>query len=451
MKFINENKISGLPVIQNQQEFVIGIFTIGQIFKFTRFTRRLIVEYDEDNMPIYNPHIQRTVENSRVEKIADFLINDPDAIFPTNVVFCIPSQAIEKQTTNSPFVEIYLAEKVFTELKKEAEKSDTFITIIDGQHRIRGIEVAIGRLNAHITALQKTVQGSTGSNDLEKKLEYFYQRLEDLLNIQLVVSFFIDKTIEYQAMIFSTINRTQKKVSESLVYSLFGLTTNDSPQKTALQIVLTLNANSKSPFFNRIKLYGGEYEKNQSPPLSQAGMVKSIVNLISENIREAENDRFKDRKELSKRSPGSNRNLPFRKYYALNEDTKISDIFYYFFRAVRETFIDSEGGHYWDFNPETMTPTNILHTTVGYQALLELLIDILDKLPEAERFSVDSYKSYLTKAKNLSFGDTQRYAFTSRSKSIFYLDLSIAIWPPTDPIHDKRVIKLKELLERRNP
>ncbi|WP_186750566.1 ParB N-terminal domain-containing protein [Spirosoma utsteinense] len=112
------------------------------------------------------------------------------------------------------------------------------------------------------------------------------------------MSFFIDKTLEYQAMIFSTINRTQKRVSESLVYSLFGLTTKDSPQKTALQIVLALNAHEKSPFFNRIKLYGGDYDSNQSPPLSQATMVKSIIDLISESLREAELDRYRSRDEL---------------------------------------------------------------------------------------------------------------------------------------------------------
>ncbi|MEE6130532.1 DGQHR domain-containing protein, partial [Chryseobacterium arthrosphaerae] len=164
------------------------------------------------------------------------------------------------------------------------------------------------------------------NKSLSEKLEYFQTRLNDLLNIQLVVTFFIDKTLEYQAMIFSTINRTQKRVSQSLVYSLFGLDTDDTPQKTALEIVLRLNGHPKSPFYKRIKLYGASYNKNDTPPLSQATMVKSIVSLISENLRESENDRYKKRKELLKRSTNSIKFLPFRNYYATDRDSMISDI-----------------------------------------------------------------------------------------------------------------------------
>lgn len=101
-------------------------------------------------------------------------------------------------------------------------------------------------------------------------------------------------------MIFSTINRTQKRVSQNLVYSLFGLDENDTPQKVALEIVLALNGHEKSPFYKRIMLYGGTYSKNEIPPLSQSTMVKSIVELICENSRDAEIDRFRKRKELLK-------------------------------------------------------------------------------------------------------------------------------------------------------
>ena len=83
-------------------------------------------------------------------------------------------------------------------------------------------------------------------------------------------------------MVFSTINRTQKKVSADLVSSLFGLNTGDTPQKTALQIVLSLNGHESSPFYKRIKLYGGSYSKQISPPLSQSAMVNSITKLICE-------------------------------------------------------------------------------------------------------------------------------------------------------------------------
>lgn len=438
-----------MPVFQNQQDFIIGVFSIGILLKFTKYTKRLIRGYDEDNMPIYNKEIQRVVENSRVQKIADFLIDDPNATFPTNIVLHIPSFIIESQTEINGFIELELSEKVFEGVVKSKvidEEGDVYISIIDGQHRMKGIEVALERIDSEINILAQTLKGVSENKALESKLSRYTQRKRDLLNIQLVVSFFVDKSLEYQAMIFSTINRTQKRVSDSLVSSLFGLTSEDSPQKTALQIVLALNAHEKSPFFNRINLYGQDYQRNQSPPLSQATMVKSILNLICENLRESERDRFRERKALFQRSSGSTRGLPFRKYYAGNEDSKISDLFFYYFNSVKEVFVDSNGVSYWDFNPETMKPTNILQTTVGYIALLNILVDILPEIHEENRFAINLYSTYLSKCKNLDFKDVKRYPFTSRSQSVLYLDMSLQIWPTTD-VNDPRKIKLRELLE----
>ncbi|HEV7347897.1 DGQHR domain-containing protein [Telluribacter sp.] len=449
MNNLNDNLISGIPVVQNQQEFIIGVFSIKKILKFTKYTKRLIISYDDENNPIYNDHIQREIEKSRVEKIADFLIEDPEATFPTNIVLSIPLRVIKSQNLNGGFIEILLDEDVFIGVEKENKQVDTgdiHITIIDGQHRIRGIEVAIDRLKINIKEIIKTL-GRGSSISLQEKLYYYQQRLEDLLNIQLVVSFFIDKTLEYQAMIFSTINRTQKRVSESLVSSLFGLSTKDSPHKTALQITLALNSHKNSPFFNRIKLYGGSYERNQSPPLSQAGMVKSIVNLISESLREAELDRNRSRKDLNKRSDSSSKYLPMRHYYATNQDTKISDIFYYYFSSVKETFKRKDGTSYWDFNPETMKPTNILQTTVGYQALLRILNDILIIVTsDEERTNKNIYTLYLDRSKSIDFGDNNIYPFSNKAANLLYYDMNLKIWPPTSK-DDVRLQKRKEIIE----
>lgn len=445
-----DRDIKCLPVYQNQQDFLIGVFKIGTILKFTKYTKRLIVDYDEDNLPIYNPEIQREIEGSRVQKIADFLIEDPNATFPTNLVLHLPSVVIEDQKLNNGFVEITFDEKVYLGVEKSKrndEAGDVYITIIDGQHRLRGIEIALNRLDEEIRILTQTMRTTSNKTDLELKYNKFINRRESLLNIQLVVSFFIDKSLEYQAMIFSTINRTQKRVSESLVSSLFGLTNADSPQKTALQVVLILNAHEKSPFFNRINLYGQDYNKNQSPPLSQSGMVKSIINLISENLREAERDRYKERKELFKRTTSSKKSLPFREYYAKDNDNKISDILFYYYNAVRKTFLNEVGQSLWDFNPETMKPSNILQTTAGYSALLNLLVDLLNEIPEEKRYSSDHYAYYLKRANSLDVRNNERYPFTSKSKSVFYLDLNLAIWPPTT-VDDSRVLRLNELLQK---
>ena len=114
-----ENTIEGFPIIQNQQDFIIGKFSISQIFKFTRYTSRILNSFDENGKPIYNNEIQREIENPRANKIADFLIEDPEATFPTNIVLHIPKEAIEEQKEHLKFVEIKIKQEVFDELNKE--------------------------------------------------------------------------------------------------------------------------------------------------------------------------------------------------------------------------------------------------------------------------------------------------------------------------------------------
>lgn len=444
------NKIIGFPIIQNQQDFVIGKFSIEQIFKFTRYTTRILNSFDENGKPLYNEEIQREIESPRAHKIADFLIEDPEATFPTNIVLHIPTEAIEEQIEHTGlitnFIEIKIKQKVFDELNKK--DGDVYITIIDGQHRIKGIEIALSRIKEEIETMFKTQRKSPNA-DLEKKLEARLQRLKDLNNIELVVSFFIDKTIEYQAMIFSTINRTQKRVSQSLVYDLFGLDTTDTPQKTAIQVIIALNGHPASPFYNRIKFYGGTYSSENSPPLTQAAMAKSIVDLISENLRESERDRNRSRKELLKRSPSSQKVLPFRNYYANNQDSVISDILFYYFSAIRLTFIDSTTNiSYWDLRQSNPKPYNILQTTVGYDTLLKIMVEIISSNQIRVFTNPSVFMPYLEKCKDLPIGNTVRYSFNNRGKRILYLDMSLAIFPPlqNNP-KDNRLQELQQLVE----
>lgn len=438
---LSPNAISARKVTQNNQEFYLGVFTIRQILSFTKYTERLIVNYDEKNEPVYNPEIQRKVENSRVEKIANFLRDDPDAIFPTNLVIAIPNAVIELFEEKDGYAEITLNNRVFSELKKT--DGDVFLTIIDGQHRIRGIEKAFQILESEIQNLTSLYQTS-GSEKYSKELETKSRVLKNLKNIELPVTFFIDPTLEFQAMIFSTINRTQKSVPQSLVYSLFGLTTEDSPQKTALQTVLTLNSFENSPLYNRVKLYGGKYERNQSPPLTQAGMVRSIIDLICSSVKESERDRFRPREDLKK---GCINSLPFRKYYANNRDAMILDIMFSFFSAVRDVFI-TDGIRLWGLPIQSSKPENILQTTVGYQALIDIMIDILKEVKEdSMRDKIETYEGYLNKTKGkVNILDNERYPFTSKSRKRFYLDLSLAIWPATISM-DQRIIDLQESLK----
>ena len=253
----------------------------------------------------------------------------------------------------------------------------------------------------------------------EKNDEKSKQRLFDLLNIELVVSFFIDKSLEYQAMIFSTINRTQKRVSQDLVYSLFGLSSNDTPYKTALEVVLALNGHQKSPFYHRIKLYGGDYDRGMSPPLSQATMIKSIVAFISESLRESENDKYRSRKELRKQT--SQKFLPFRNYYANDEDYLISDCLFYYFSTIRDVL-----GEFWNYDGYTK-PQNILQSTVGFEALMRILCDILKKY-NISSFSVQVFAPYIEKLKRIDFANIEVFPIATKGKKVLYDEMYKAIF-----------------------
>lgn len=402
--------IKGFPVRQNGQDFIIGKASIREVLQYTKYTERVIIGYDEDEKPIYNDHVQRTVEPSRVNKIADFLINDPEATFPTNIVLGLPINIIQEQKANNGIIEITLSDVVLEQIqhaKRGETDADIYVTIIDGQHRIRGIEIAIERLQNEID--------KTGDEKCKSKLE-------NLLNIELAVSYFVDKSLEYQAMIFSTINRTQKRVSQDLVYSLFGLSSNDTPYKTALEVVLALNGHPKSPFYHRIKLYGGEYDKKMSPPLSQATMIKNIVSFISESLRESENDKYRKRNELYKRT--NTKFLPFREYYASDRDSMISDCMFYYFSAIREVL-----ENYWKYDGISK-PQNILQSTVGFEVLMRLLADILQSWGQLPLyFSSQMFMPHIVKLKNIQFGDVETYPIATKGKTILYNAMHKAVFP----------------------
>lgn len=415
--------IRGFLVSQNGQDFIIGKAKIREVLQYTKYTERLIIGYDDGGIPIYNNHVQRKVDKNRVEKIADFLINDDTATFPTNIVLGVPQCMIDSQKISNDGV-VFLAfdDKVVEEVEKAKSgnsEADIYVTIIDGQHRIRGIEVAIERLNGYI------------EKNYKEKVDYWKEKLTNLLNIELVISCFIDKTLEYQAMIFSTINRTQKRVSQDLVYSLFGLSTDDSPYKTALEVVLALNAHQKSPFYKRIKLYGGNYDKTDVPPLSQASMVKSIVALISTTWRESENDKYVERKELRKCQ--SSKFLPFRQFYANNDDSKIADCMFYFFDSIMKFFGDK-----WKYDGLSK-PTNILQSTAGYDALMKIMVDILKK-DKISSFVKGCFDYYIEKIKDINITDVSLFPMSTSGKKIFYNTMFISIFPDDPSVE----VKMKE-------
>ena len=394
-------------VMQGNQSFLLTVMSVSVLLRYTRYTERIIVDFDEGK-PVYNNQIQRKPDTTKVNDIAKYLINDTEALFPTNMVLAIPESVIDSYSEVDGEVILGLNELV-PEGIASGESGDVYISVIDGQHRLKGIETAIAVLKGEISDTKLYLTESQSRNKQIK--------LEQLLKFQIPITFFINPILEYQANIFSIINRTQTKVSEGLVYNLFGLSKSDSPQKTAFEISLALNAAPGSPFRGKVRLVGKEYERGTTPVLSQAAMAKSIVLCISPTIRRAEVERFLPRADFLK---GISLELCFRRYYAKGEDASIAKIMYAYFKAVSEIFLDEDNNSLWS----SSLKDNILNTTVGYETMLNLLKEILMDVGNGDLFEVNAYKKILTPLiGRINFKDLNKYGKTSVTKRELLSDM----------------------------
>jgi DGQHR domain-containing protein len=380
-------------VTQNNVDFLVGSIKAKELIKLVTVTNRAIIGFDDDGMPLYNKQVQRKPSPSRVKAIKDYLLNDKFATFPNNILISVPSVVLKD--------EIYFNEKCnnYT-ISIDEEKIDLtdldnplYLQIFDGQHRFRGI--------------QEVIKECKQNND--------YDKLDAFLNFEFVVSFFVDAEIDFQAMLFSVINRTPVKVTQDLVFDLFGLTEGDSPQKTALAIALELNGTKKTeeeenaPFFKRIRLLAKK-EKGYNSPLSQGMFVKEITKLISPTLQDAEVERFHKRDSFLN---GGNQNTIFRKAYAENKDFIIYRTLLNFFIAVKQTFIDNKGNSYWSFEESDDNP---LQRTIGFQALIKVLIYLYPEAINSKNLSINFFVSKLEKVNQLKLlkeDGTSNYQYSS--------------------------------------
>lgn len=386
-------------VTQNNIEFYLGKLKFRDLLKVSTISHRTIMGFDEYDKPIYNNSIQRKVAVVRKNAIKDYLLQDEEATFPNSIILAVPSILITNEIEDTELTKI----SINTTLIEFNEDEPLYIQIIDGQHRFAGLKHAVDELER------------LGNND----------RKERLLDFEFVISFFVDVTIEFQAMLFSTINRTPVKVSYDIVYDLFGLTNKDSPQKTGLAICMELNSTRintegrKSPFSQRIKLLGKK-NKGEDSVISQQIFIKTIITLISPTIRVSEIERFKERSFFL--SGGTYKTI-FRQFYAKNRDNFIFHTIENFFIAVEDIFRDEKGNSYWKIGE---TPDNAFQRTIGFLALIDVLIELYHRGVSQKRLSTEFFNENLLKAKDIKLlDDTGKsiYSYTSRGKGELSKDL----------------------------
>lgn len=295
-------------------------------------------ELEENELDKYMG-INRRLSNNRVKQLRAY-VNTYDATFPTCIILAIPS-------SNARFDEERGVLELFA---GEGEDLADIAKIIDGQHRIAGLEAVPG-------------DGT----------------------FQLGVAIFVGADIATQANIFATVNLAQTKVNRSLAYDLLDYEKLRSPQKSAHHIAVALDQIEGSPFFQRIKRLGRATEGREGETITQAVVVEMLLNLMSKEPM-GDRDAFLRKLGLKKPTREELMNFPFRGLFIEENEEDVTRILLRYFSAVRDRWPKS-----WD---DLDRRGNALPKTNGFRALMRFLKfvylniagDDVGMVPEIEQF-----------------------------------------------------------------
>lgn len=290
---IGKNKFLKIPVIPISQKsknfylakmparFLINTYTVepaeynveqevARAAAFPEYDEYIGYRLKEKRELIVSKKYERLEKEERVKEIADFLNKDEHALFPnTIIVTCeLINTSLDYEAGREEDVFKLLGETLTTlsfleEPKEPAEQTFLYvpyrkksILIIDGQHRLRGLEDA-----------------DPGVTD----------------NYEILVSFIVGFSWSVVAKLFYTINYTQKAVNKSLLYHLTGEFSPELNEITFMhETVRALNEVSQSPFYKRIKMLGTvDYslrtEDRKKMTISQAFLIDYLLSTISKS------------------------------------------------------------------------------------------------------------------------------------------------------------------------
>lgn len=371
MEIIRKQHIEINCLIANQPigTMYIGVIDSEDLEKITYAdVRRLREESDNREIEDYIG-IQRKLE-SRREKIIGKYVNLVDATFPNSIILSISSKHAKY-------------DKKTGKLKIEFE--DDIAKVLDGQHRIAGFQY---------------YNGKRGS-------------------FELIVTIYIDMELEDQAIVFATINKEQKNVSNSLVADLFAFAESRSPQKTGHNIARALNKKEGSPFYDKIKILGKAESVNET--ITQATFVESILKYITSD-RQADRDFYRRNKnKKDEKLPlleGKEKDRLFLRNLFIEDtqDIKIAQNIWNYFYAVSQK---------WPTAWNTVANNNILNKSTGFVALMKFFKDSYLSFNKPD--NVISKESFTKCFENISLKDQDfnrdKYVPGGIGQSTLYKDL----------------------------
>jgi hypothetical protein len=285
MEAIKPIKVEKLEQLVNKNIYV-GKLNITQLSKIIRYTSRKASERDpfDENYPNSGEdllHYQRLKSSDRAYDIKLFFLKNisnkfnyeknrisPLGTFPSSIILSLKTNDDIKSKND---YDAYLSNE--DENIKEysfIENEDLYIPkskqalIVDGQHRIAGLELLLEETEWNDIKLKKSNKSDfqlTKNNfpplDFIKK---------SVLEFEFIVTFLLDFDPYEQAEIFATVNFNQIKVNKSFYYDIFGSSTRSrSVEKLLHDIVSHLNYKTGSPLSKKIKMLGtGEGYISQS-------------------------------------------------------------------------------------------------------------------------------------------------------------------------------------------
>lgn len=315
---------------------------------------------------------QRTESRKRLDEIASF-IRTTEATFPNSIILAAnydqDGRYIDDEKSRWSVGQSEIGGCCQIKIPLFGRSA----SIIDGQHRLH--------------AFSRLPEGA-----IERSME-------------LLCVVFLELPVPYHAYVFATINFNQKKVDRSLAYDLFGFDVDEkspshwSPETLAVYLTRLLNTESSSPLHRsifpaadsqKVFLQSGDVAQSDIR-VSMATVVDGLLRLFSRNPKEDRNViRRPENQGIGRRSLSPIDGLPLREFYINENDRAIYDLLVNFFLAVKATI--------W----RTAGPASYLRKTIGVQAILDVLRDVLAvREISAQNYSVTALSELLSPCSNL--------------------------------------------------
>lgn len=353
MSQITPQKFSCISVEQPIGTFFVCAIPASKILSLLAVERRGL-------SPEERLKVQRSLDTRRQKEIADYAWQS-DATFPTSVTLSASSEYVHVLEGSSELV-------IGVELEDSSEDGGEVKALVvqDGERKRRFGEIPDGQTVAVIVDGQHRIEGLRLAGAASEKSE--------LSGFNIPFVFMFDLSPEDMAKIFVTINSTQRKVDKSLISDLFGLSSRRSPQRTCHLIAVALNNTEGGPFHNGLKMLGRRVSGTEI--LSQGSFSKYLLKLIS---RKPEDD---ERKLYNGQIPAEDEKAPLRQYFLDDKDEMILRIAENYFTAISSVFSKA-----WHEEPDK----HMLRKTVGFSALIQLLIKIVPVALQVKDASLDAF------------------------------------------------------------